>query len=51
MSSNVPTADDDIHVSVDLVPWGLLRRRKNIRVHAYQRHRGIGRSRLRYWRV
>jgi hypothetical protein len=30
MSSNVPAPDDGIQVSVDLVPFGLPRRRENI---------------------
>lgn len=45
MSANVPIADDDIHVSVDLVPHGLERRRENIaflRISAMVESRGGG---------
>ena len=39
MSFNVPAPDDDIQVSVDLVPFGLPRRRENI---AFLRINAIG---------
>jgi hypothetical protein len=45
MSYNVPALEDGIQVSVDLVPWGLMRRRENIaflRITAIPESRGGG---------
>ena len=42
MNFNVIAPDSDIELSVDLVPWGLMRRRENI---AFLRIRAIAESR------